>query len=189
MADMKFLMKIQSLIHKLLPSKISEARKKSNNWLRSHTSSITGDILSIGSGTDDDGEGIKYQSYFNNCSSYTTSEITSEFECDLVLDVRSMPEIKDESFDCIFCSGVLEHIDDYQQALKELHRILKKKGILLLGLPFRQSLHLVPHDYWRFTEYGIRYMLRDNYEILDLASIDNSIPNFPATYWIKAQKI
>ncbi len=106
----------------------------------------------------------------------------------MVLDVRSMP-IKDESFDCVFCSGVLEHVDDYLTALKEMTRILKPGGILLLGLPFRQALHGVPHDYWRFTEYGIRHILHDDYEILELALMDNSVPGFPAAYWIKAKKL
>lgn len=185
----KLIEKAKKYIQKLSQPQVSRARKESNQWLKCHVSSITGDVLSIGSGTDDDGEGNKYKNYFENCSSYTTSEVTSEFSCDLVLDIRNMPEIKDSSYDCIFCSGVLEHVDNYQQALKELHRILKTGKILLLGVPFRQGIHLAPHDYWRFSEYGIRYMLKDKYTILDITGIDNAVPNFPATYWVKAQKI
>ncbi len=99
-----------------------------------------------------------------------------------------MPQIDNASFDCVFCSGVLEHVDDYPSGLNEITRILKPKGILLLGLPFRQPLHGSPNDYWRFTEHGIRHLLRNRYEILDLASIDLSVPEFPAAYWVKAMK-
>lgn len=192
MINIQLLSKAKKYIQQLLGTKVntvSTVRQESNQWLRYHVSSITGRVLSIGSGTDDDGEGSKYRNYFQNCSSYTTSEVTSDFECDLVIDIRSMPEIKDESFDCIFCSGVLEHVDNYQQALNEIYRILKSEEILLLGVPFRQAIHLAPNDYWRFSEYGIRYILKENYKILDLTGIDNTVPDFPGTYWVKAQKI
>lgn len=168
---------------------ISTARKESNIWLRSQALSINGKVLSLGSGNDDDGEGNKYKNYFENCLSYTTSEITSEFNCDLVLDVRAMPDIKDDFFDCIFCSGVLEHIDDYQKALQEIYRILRTGGILLLGLPFRQAIHLPPNDYWRFSEFGIQYILNGKYKILDLVGVDNTIIDFPVAYWVKAEKL
>ncbi|MDJ0634978.1 MAG: methyltransferase domain-containing protein [Xenococcaceae cyanobacterium MO_188.B29] len=168
--------------------KPSKSRQESNSWLKHHASDIVGSVLSIGSGTDEDKEGGRYRDYFINCSSYITSEITSEFEVDMVLDIRSMTQIQNNSFDCVFCSGVLEHVDDYRSGLKEITRILKCGGILLLGLPFRQAIHLAPNDYWRFTEYGIKYLLRDDYEILELTPIDNSVSGFPAAYWIKAKK-
>ena len=106
----------------------------------------------------------------------------------MVLDVRCMPEISDESFDCVFCSGVLEHVDDYFAALKEMTRILKSNGVFLLGLPFRQAIHMAPYDYWRFTEYGIRFLLQKDYKIEEIASIDNAVKGFPSAYWIKAKK-
>lgn len=179
---------IKELFHRFVKPRPTTAREEANIWLKYHAVDIKGDVLSIGSGTDRDGEEGKYQDYFKNCSSYTTSEVTAKFRCDLVLDIRSMPGIRDESFDCVFCSGVLEHVDDYLGGLKEITRILKPGGILLLGLPFRQALHMAPNDYWRFTEHGIRHLLHNDYEILNLAPIDNSVPEFPATYWVKAKK-
>jgi ubiquinone/menaquinone biosynthesis C-methylase UbiE len=145
--------------------------------------------LSIGSGYDADTEGDYYRNYFPMATSYTTSEISEEFRCDLILDVRSMPEIKDGSYDCVFCSGVLEHVDDYQAGLSEFTRILKAGGILLLGAPFRQPIHFGPQDFWRFTEHGIKYLLKDSYEIIDISSIDKRRgAEFPTAYWIKAMK-
>lgn len=179
---------VRRFLAKLARPRLTRSRKESNIWLRHHAADIGGRVLSIGSGRDVDIEGDKYQDYFKSCSTYITSDITPEFGSDMVLDVRSMPEIPDESFDCIFCSGVLEHVDDYLSALREMTRILKSGGVLLLGLPFQQPLHMVPHDYRRFTEYGIRYMLQGDYEILDLSPMDSSVPNFPAAYWVKARK-
>ena len=176
-------------LRRYIKVELTRARKESNIWLRRHAADIQGHVLSIGSGNDEDNEGGYYRNYFKNCSSYKTSEVTDEFNCDMVIDVRSMPEIEDESFDCVYCSGVLEHVDNHLAALDEITRILKPGGILLLGLPFRQAIHLAPTDYWRFTEFGIRHMLRNDYKIIDLTPIDNSINNFPAAYWVKAEKI
>lgn len=166
----------------------SRARAISNQWLRAQLADISGDVLAIGAGDDSDGEGHRYKHYFQSASSYTTSEISDNFGTDLVLDVRRMPELRDGSYACVFCSGVLEHVDDFQAALREIGRILSPDGILLLGLPFRQALHLAPHDYWRFTEYGIRYLLRDNYEIIDIWPVDEEKTGFPSAYWTKARK-
>ena len=49
-------------------------------------------------------------------------------------DLRDLSEIKD-SFDLIICSEVLEHIDDYQTALRELIRLLKENGKIVLSMP------------------------------------------------------
>jgi len=46
-----------------------------------------------------------------------------------------------------------------------------------------------PNDYWRFTEYGIKYLLEKSYENIDIAPIDiKKGMDFPATYWVKAKK-
>ena len=68
-------------------------RVESNRWLEVQCRDIAGDILSIGSGGDDDGEGRKYRDYFPMALTYTTSEIEKNDYCNLVLDVRSMPQI------------------------------------------------------------------------------------------------
>lgn len=165
----------------------SQARIESNKWLRRHAPQMEGVVLSVGSRDDRDGEGGRYRDYFTQCARYRTSEVEPWPDCDLVLDIRSMPHIADASFDCVFCSGVLEHVDDVGAAVSELTRVLKPGGVLLLGLPFRQSIHLAPHDYWRFTEFGIRVMLgRAGYAIEELCAIDESVPDFPASYWTKA---
>jgi SAM-dependent methyltransferase len=170
------------------PKQPSLSRQESNHWLKGVCQGITGDVISIGSGDDRDGEGATYRDYFPSASSYTTSEVVEGFPVDMVVDIRSMPEILDGSYDCVFCSGVLEHVDDFRTGLDEMTRILKPGGILLLGLPFRQGLHMQPFDFWRFTEYGIRHMLERSYSINDLLAIDAADPLNPAAYWTFAVK-
>ncbi len=187
---------MKNLLPKLMIKYLSEkwrcpssGRKESNKWLHHNCRDTKGDVLSIGSGNDADQEGDCYRNYFPMATSYTTSEISEEFKCDLTLDVRSMPNMKDRSYDCVFCSGVLEHVDDYQAGLSELTRILKAGGLLLLGVPFRQPIHMGSQDFWRFTEHGIKYLLKDSYEIINIVSIDKRKgAGFPSAYWIKAKK-
>ncbi len=50
------------------------------------------------------------------------------------MDIRAL-EFRDESFDCIVCYHVLEHIDDEQRALSELFRVLKPGGWAIIQVP------------------------------------------------------
>lgn len=164
---------------------MSPERAESNRLLKSWARDVTGDVLSIGSAKDSDGAGTTYRRYFSSARSYVTSEPVANPWCDRVLDVRSMPSVADASLDAVFLSGVLEHVDDCHSAIRECHRVLRTNGVLLLGVPFNQPLHRAPQDFWRFTEYGIRYLLRD-FVVEELVAIGD--PMFPATYWVKARK-
>ena len=44
-------------------------------------------------------------------------------------------------------------------------------GTFLVGVPFAQPIHRAPQDFWRFTEYGIRYLLR-------AFAIEQALPRF-----------
>jgi SAM-dependent methyltransferase len=165
---------------------VSRSRLQSNAWLKKNSVNIYGSVLSIGSLDDSDGEGSFYKKYFKNSDIYIKSEIKKSPNCDLILDVTNMKMVNNQEFDCIFCGGVLEHVFDFKKGIFEIHRVLKKNGILLLGLPFNQAIHMPPNDFWRFTEHGIRKMLSDIFIIEELKIICENNVNFPETYWVKA---
>jgi SAM-dependent methyltransferase len=167
---------------------ISRNRRETNCWLRAHAAAITGDVISLGSGSDSDKEGRHYRDYFTRATSYTTADLNSERGADLQIDIRAMPHVSDAAYDAVLCNSVLEHVDNYRSGLAEITRVLKPGGILLLNVPFRQALHLEPYDFWRFTSHGLRYLLEPDYEIVALDPIDLSVPNFPASYWVEARK-
>ena len=52
---------------------------------------------------------------------------------DRVLNIEAI-EVADQSFDCIICSHVLEHVDD-RRALTEIHRVLRHYGLALIMVP------------------------------------------------------
>ena len=164
----------------------SQARTRSDAILTRWCAGVTGDVLSIGSQGDRDGAGQAYRQYFTAARSYTTSEVAARPDCDLVLDVRAMPSVPDGRYDCVFCSGVLEHVDDTHAAIAECFRILRPGGLFLVGVPFAQRLHCVPHDYWRFTVYGLQWALRA-FHVQQIEAIGDD-PKFPWTYWARAVK-
>lgn len=74
-------------------------------------------------------------------------------------DIQDMSMIDAESYDTAICLEVLEHVPDPFQAVREIRRILKPDGILIVSVPHLSRLHDEPHDYYRFTRHGIKYLL------------------------------
>ena len=85
--------------------------------------------------------------------------------CDLDLDVQAIA-LPDDSEDCVLCLEVLEHVADPFRAARELVRIIRPGGRLLLTVPFLTSYHgkgdTPDHagypDFWRFTHQGLEHL-------------------------------
>jgi SAM-dependent methyltransferase len=80
----------------------------------------------------------------------------------LIGNVQSLGMLRDRSYDSVICLEVLEHVPDPARALSEIARILTDDGIVVLSVPHLSRLHEIPHDYYRYTEYGLRYLLQSN---------------------------
>lgn len=74
---------------------------------------------------------------------------------DLIGDVQNLAQIEDASFDTIFCSQVLEHVPRPWQAFAEFARVLRPGGRLIVTVPHLSVIHEAPHDYYRYTPYGL----------------------------------
>jgi SAM-dependent methyltransferase len=164
-------------------SAASLERRISNALLEDWCADVTGRVLSIGSGDDTDKQGRRYRDYFPRASSYVTSDTVPG--CDRTLDVRRL-DVPDASCDVLFVSGVLEHVDDLAAAVSECYRVLTPGGVLLVGVPFSQPIHRAPLDFWRFTEYGVRWLLRA-FHVQDVRAIGGEAKS-PAAYWARARK-
>lgn len=66
-------------------------------------------------------------------------------------NIPPLAPFADKSFDVVLCFQVIEHIDDDHSLLKEIHRVLKPGGVLLMTTPNRiLSLSRNP---WHVREY------------------------------------
>jgi len=57
----------------------------------------------------------------------------------MVKEDITQTSFNDDAFDIIFCSHVLEHIEDDRKAMKELFRILKPGGFAILQVPIKDT--------------------------------------------------
>jgi SAM-dependent methyltransferase len=61
----------------------------------------------------------------------------------------------DHTFDTVLCTEVIEHLKHPALAVSEMARVLKPDGHLILTAPFVHELHEMPHDFFRFTGFGL----------------------------------
>ena len=66
---------------------------------------------------------------------------------DIVCDITNIPQ-PDASFDAVMCIEVLEHLPDPIGALRELARVVKPGGTLMITAPFCSLSHYSPHFYY-----------------------------------------
>ena len=107
-------------------------------------------------------------------------KVESYVGCDVVQSDREKADViceaaalsfEDHVFDTVFSTQVIEHVADPLMMLKEIHRVLKSEGVLIFSAPFCWELHEEPHDYFRFSKYGLHEMLdRRGFEVLDIKS-------------------
>ncbi len=62
------------------------------------------------------------------------------------------------AFDTVLCNEVLEHVPEPRILMAEAFRVLRPGGCLLLSTPQTWGLHHEPHDYYRYTRYGLAHL-------------------------------
>lgn len=146
-----------------LTGKITRPRLRA--FLRKYATG--GRVLDVGCGA---------ASYRDLFPQITTLDIAPRegMKVDIVADAHDLSSIPDSSFDAVLCTEVLEHLHTPAEAVAEFRRVLVPGGLLLLSTRFIFPLHDVPGDYYRYTKYGLRHLLR-NFTILEIAEEASTI--------------
>ncbi len=85
---------------------------------------------------------------------------------DLIWDKKKLP-FEDNFFDLILMTEVLEHVDNVETTLKELHRVLNINGSMLITVPFLWKEHEKPYDFQRYTSFGLKNLfIKNGFEII-----------------------
>jgi len=104
----------------------------------------------------------RFKKYFSHCQYIAQDFCQGDKDwnysgIDINSDLTKIP-LADASVDYIVCTQVLEHVAEPFLVIKELCRLLKKNGKLFLTAPQGWGEHQQPHDYFRFTSFGLRYL-------------------------------
>jgi SAM-dependent methyltransferase len=97
-----------------------------------------------------------------------TFDIVDTYHPTYVGDItKTNPSIAADQYDCVVCIDVIEHTLDPFGLIREVRRILRHEGLLLISAPLNARIHGPIPDCWRITEHGFKVLLRD-FEILEL---------------------
>ena len=77
---------------------------------------------------------------------------------DAMADLTALP-FRTGAFDAALNIVTLEHLREPACALGEIARTLAPGGLLLVAAPQEWEVHQAPHDYFRYTRYGLAYLL------------------------------
>ena len=69
---------------------------------------------------------------------YIASDLSGDFMADVAYDITQIPE-QDNQFDLIICYHILEHIINDVEAMKELYRVLKTNGTVIIQTPYKDG--------------------------------------------------
>jgi len=150
-------------------------------FLRPHLSVMRGSVLDVGCGE------MPFRGLLAPGCLYTGLDIPQADDfgmrrhSEIVdFDGRNIP-FADDTFDHILCTEVLEHAEEPDQLIAEMHRVLRPGGTLAVTIPFSARVHHAPHDYRRFTSYCLARMFSNFDDVKvgergdDLAVIANKL--------------
>lgn len=129
---------------------------------------VSGQVLDFGCGSK------PYADLFAHAGSYVGVDLQvsghdhHDSKIDVFYDGQTLP-FADGQFDSVISFEVFEHIFNLPRVLKEICRVTRPSGCLLISIPFAWNEHEIPYDYARYTSFGISHLLEESgYEVVEL---------------------
>ncbi|MFY4743993.1 methyltransferase domain-containing protein [Aliarcobacter butzleri] len=166
----------------------------SDKWIESYSKYYKGTLVDLGCGE------ASHKNYFlqyvNKYIGVDWTKTLHNSKADIISDLNKKIEIEDDFADTIISLSVMEHLCEPQIFLNESYRILKKDGTIILGVPWMWRIHEAPHDYFRYTPYGLKYMFeKAGYKDIHIQPTTGFFTmwflkmNYFSLKWIKGSKI
>jgi SAM-dependent methyltransferase len=127
---------------------------------------LSGRLLDVGCGHK------PYQRLFTAATGYVgmefdSPETRSKKRADVYYDGLHFP-FPDASFDSALLTQVLEHVFNPDVFLSELSRVMRPGSMILVTAPFAWDEHEQPHDFARYSSFGVRHVLeKAGFEVVE----------------------
>ena len=127
------------------------------NSLRQCAGYVKGRLLDVGCGR------RPYEkTFFAGATEYIGVDyLSGRSRPDLVCSALGLP-FAAEVFDTVVSTEVLEHVPEPLLALREMRRVLKPAGRLVLSVPMYWPRHEVPCDFFRYPYDGLLYLVKES---------------------------
>lgn len=137
-----------------------------DDWVRAQAASVPAGsrVLDVGAGS------APYRSLFDHCQYFTQDFVQLDpgklshgayAKMDYVSDATAIP-VDDGSLDVVLCTEVLEHVPEPIKVVREISRILRPGGRLILTAPQGSGIHQEPYHYYGgYTPYWYEHFLAE----------------------------
>ena len=135
--------------------------RETHSWQRRQMKKFKGRVLDVGCGQK------PYANWITpgNVCEYIGLDVNPG--ADITVNVGEKWPVEDKTVDCILLTQVMEHLGDPEEVIKEMKRVLKIGGIILVTAPFLHPAHGLPYDYTRYTQQGITNIFSNGFKIIE----------------------
>lgn len=99
-------------------------------------------------------------------------------------DLKALPQVASETYDCIILTHTLGLIDEYEKAIQECFRILKKGGSVIVTVPAMGVAQDPKLAFWRFTARSSEYVFKKYFTHVEVSSFGNVLSG--QAFWVGA---
>ncbi len=128
--------------------------------------------------------GVEPNDAYRNFAIETFKKIPDDKAGKLYSSLAKVP--KSPKFDLVIMSHVLEHIADPRKALKQMHNLLRKDGMMLLEVPNffggPSDPMMFPHIHVFYRETIIAMLEEENFQVLTFETMGSISP-----FWVAPQ--